>query len=352
MKNGSSPNFRTARLFLLFVAVTLACFYLLSSVLIAVIIAFTLYALFEPTALYLMRHGVNRSLSILIVLLLLMLVSLLALGLALPALFEQITVLQFKLPGILSQFESFVQHYGSLVSTRIGTDIDITEITLSALSQSTSVGQAVLINLSNRVLDIVILFLLVPFLTYYLLKDFKPLRNRLMDWLPNAGFELGWLIYYNVTRQLQAYTRGVMYQSLVMSLICAIGFSWIGLEIPILLGFITGMLNLIPYVGPVISILLTLLVGAAMTPFDPAILYLGPMVIIIAQVIDNTVVIPRVIAGAVNLHPVQVILGIIVMGSLFGTIGVVLAIPAIATGKIVYNNLYADILNESLKETA
>ena len=61
-------------------------------------------------------------------------------------------------------------------------------------------------------------------------------------------------------------------------------------------------------------------------------------------------VIPRVIASALDLHPVQVILGIIVMGSLFGTLGVVLAIPAIATGKIVYHNLYTDILNESLKE--
>ena len=351
MKADASPNLRTLKLFALFVAAALAGFYLLSSVLIAVIIAFTLYALFEPAALYLVRQGVNPSLSILAVLLFLVLISLLALGLALPALFEQITVLQSKLPGILSQLERLAHYYGERASARLGSDIDVSEITMSALSQSTSVGQTVLINLTNRVLEIVILFLLVPFLTYYLLKDYKQLRNRLMDWLPNSSFELGWLIYHNATRQLQSYTRGVMYQSLVMSLICAIGFSWIGLDIPILLGFITGVLNLVPYIGPVISILLALLVGAAMTPFDPAILYLAPLVIVFAQLIDNLVVIPRVIASAVDLHPVQVILGIIVMGSLFGTLGVVLAIPAIATGKIVYDNLYADILNESLKET-
>ena len=210
-------------------------------------------------------------------------------------------------------------------------------------------GQSALINVSNRLFNIIVIFILVPFLTYYLLKDFKRIRNNLMNWLPNSSFELGWVIYYNVSSQLKAYTRGVMLQSLIMAIVCATGFSIIGLDIPLLLGCITGILNLVPYIGPVISIVLSLLVGAAMTPFDPSILYLSVLVILCAQIIDNVVVIPAVIANAVNLHPVQVILGIIIMGSLFGTLGVVLAISAIAAGKIVYNNLYADILNASRK---
>ena len=97
--------------------------------------------------------------------------------------------------------------------------------------------------------------------------------------------------------------------------------------------------------------MLSLLVGAAMTPFEPSILYLSVLVILSAQIIDNVIVIPAVIANAVNLHPVQVILGIIIFGSLFGTLGVILAIPAIAAGKIVYNNLYADMQNASRKST-
>ena len=65
--------------------------------------------------------------------------------------------------------------------------------------------------------------------------------------------------------------------------------------------------------------------------------------------IDNVVVIPSVIANAVNLHPVEVILGIMIIGGAFGTVGVILAIPAIATAKIIYHNLYADIQNTGLK---
>ena len=88
-----------------------------------------------------------------------------------------------------------------------------------------------------------------------------------MNWLPNSGFELGWLIYHNVSTQLQTYTRGVMLQSLIMAVFCSIGFSLVGLDIPLLMGAITGLFNLVPYIGPVISILLALLVGFSVIPY-------------------------------------------------------------------------------------
>ena len=321
----------------------------MSPVLIPIVISFTLYALFEPTTLFLVRHHINHSISILIVLLLLVFIGFIAVGIALPQLIDQISLLQAKLPLILSKLEAFLTRYSDEFSAQIGIDLDVSEVIISLLSQSSSLGQSLLLNVSNKLLGFAIISLLVPFLTYYLLKDFKSVRNRLMNWLPNSSFELGWLIYHRVARQLKAYTRGVIIQSMVMASICAIGFTLVGIDIAVLLGCITGILNLVPYIGPIISIILTLLVTSAMTPFDPSLLYLGVLVIISAQIVDNVIVVPAVIAQAVNLHPVQVILGIIIFGSVFGALGVILAIPAIATAKIIYNNLYADILNANRK---
>jgi len=346
-----SPHIQTFKLFALVVAVCLASFYLVSSVLIPVIISFTLYALFQPAVIYLVRHNVNRSLSILIVLVLLMIVSALLIAFALPALVEQVSLLQSRLPQIARQLEQLLTLYGEQLSARLGADIDVSEIILSILSKSSSFGQAALFEVSNRLLNFVIIFILVPFLTYYLLKDFKRARNEMMNWLPNSSFELGWMIYHKVSTQLQAYTHGVMLQSLIMASFCSLGFTLIGLDIPLLMGAIAGLFNLVPYVGPIISILLSLLVGAAMTPFDANILYLSVLVIVGAQIFDNLVVIPSVVANSVNLHPVQAILGIIIFGSLFGTVGIILAVPAIAAGKIVFKNIYTDIANANLKAT-
>jgi putative permease len=346
-----SPHIQTFKLFSLVVAISLASFYFISSVLMPVVISFTLYALFQPAVFYLVRHNINHSLSILIVLVLMTITSALLIAFALPTLLGQVGLLQDKLPQIVDQLQQFLTYYGDKLSTRIGADIDVSTVSLSILSKSSTLGRTALINVSNGLFNFIIVFILVPFLTYYLLKDFKRARNQMMNCLPNSSFELGWLIYHNVSSKLQAYTRGVMLQSLIMACFCSIGFLLIGLDIPILMGAITGLFNLVPYIGPVISIVLSLLVGAAMTPFDASILYLSVLVIISAQIFDNVVVIPAVVAHAVNLHPVQAIFGIIIFGSLFGTIGIILAMPAIAAGKIVFNNIYADMANTNLKAT-
>ena len=104
----SSANIQTFKVFAAIIAIFLASIYLISSVLIPVIISLTLYALFEPATIYLVRHNVNHSLSILIVLVLLVFITFIALGFALPQLIEQAGLLQAKLPNILSKLEGFL----------------------------------------------------------------------------------------------------------------------------------------------------------------------------------------------------------------------------------------------------
>ena len=215
-RNSSSAYIQTLRVFLLVVGVTLASFYLLSPVLLPILIAFTLYALFDPAVLYLVRQNINRSVAILTVLVLLLIGSLLAIGVAIPALIGQISLLQTKLPAIAERLQTLVQTYGEKLSTQFGVSLDLSELAVSLMSQSSSMGQDVLFEVSEGVINVIGLFILVPFITYFMLKDFKRVRNRMMDWLPNSSFEIGWLIYHNVSRQLQAYTRGVIQQSLIV----------------------------------------------------------------------------------------------------------------------------------------
>jgi len=343
----SSAYFQTFKIFLFITVICLASFYLLSSVLIPVIVSFTIYALFEPAVNYLIRRNFNQNLAIILILSMSVFLGLLWLAFAVPKLVQQFALLQNKLPAILTKLEAFINVYLLQLSELIGTEIKLSELMLPILSKSSSAGQMVFLTISDAVLALTMSLILVPFITYFIFKDYKSLRNSLLNWLPNSSFELGWLIYHRVTFQLQAYTRGVMLQSLIMAIVTSIGFAIVGLDIPVLLGILTGLLNLTPYVGPIIAIVLSLLVAAAMTPFDPSLLYLVVMVIVAAQIIDNVIVIPAVIANAVDLHPLQVILGIIIFGNLFGMIGVILAVPAIAAARIIHTNLYLDIRNAS-----
>lgn len=341
----SSAYLQTLKASAILTVFILLSFYLLSSVLLPIIISFTLYAIVEPFTNALLRRNINHSLAIILILVMMLTFSVLAISFALPQLIEQVAILKNKLPFIFSKLEELITLYSSKLGSALGIDLNVSDILLSVLAQSSSLGNDILLIVSEQVFAITLSMILVPILTYFILKDFKKWRNGLLNWLPNSRFELGWVIYHRVTKQLQAYTRGVMIQSSIMALVASIGYLVIGLDMPLLLGILTGLLNLIPYIGPLIAMFLASLVAAAMSPFNPLLLYLSIAVVITAQVVDNLVVIPSVIANAVDLHPVLVIVGIIIFGNLFGTIGVILAIPALAASKIIFSNLYSDIHN-------
>jgi len=192
----------------------------------------------------------------------------------------------------------------------------------------------------------------VPIITFFLVRDYHSFRNYMLDKLPNSNFEMGWLIYHRVAHQLQEYIRGIMIQSSIMCVMTSIGFYIIGLDSAFLLGATAGVLNLIPYVGPLLATVLPILMAISEVPIEPWLIGAAISVILIAQIIDSMLVIPSVIASAVNLHPLIVIMGIIVFGNLFGFIGMVIATPTLSTANIIYRGLYQGIKTRSNLKTA
>jgi len=343
----SHSYFKTSKVFISIITLFFISILLLSSILIPIIISFSLYSFLHPFTTWLISKNVSRSLAIITSLFLMVSASILAILYVFPKLFHQLLQLQQRLPDMLAIIEKYAAIASSKITEFTGVTIDLPDMAMGAISQSYSLGNSVLITLSDQIISITIASILIPFITYFLLKDFRHFRNNMMNWLPNKHFELGWLIYQRVSNQLEAYTRGVLLQSFIMACVSSVGFALIGLDIPVLMGILTGLLNLIPYIGPLISIIMSLLIALGMSPFDPSLLYLVIVVIVCAQLVDNILVIPYFIANAVDLHPVMVILGVIIFGNVFGMVGIILAIPAIAASKILFNNLYSNIQNST-----
>ncbi len=343
----SHSYFKTSKVFISVVAVFFISILLLSSILIPIIISFSIYSFLHPFTTWLISKNISRPLAIITSLLLMVIASITATLYVLPKLFHQLLQLQQRLPDMLTIIEKYAGIGSDKITEFTGVQLNLPEMAMSALGQSYSVGNSILITISDQLISISIAAILIPFITYFLLKDYRNFRNNMMNWLPNQHFELGWIIYQRVSHQLEAYTRGVLLQSFIMACVSSIGFALIGLDIPVLMGILTGLLNLIPYIGPLISIAISLLIALGMTPFDPSLLYLVIIVIVSAQLVDNILVIPYFIANAVDLHPVMVILGVIIFGNVFGMVGIILAIPAIAASKILFKNLYDNIQNSS-----
>ena len=342
------PLGRTISVFSLICVTILLLAILLSPILVPLILSFALYALLEPLSEALERQGFSRSISSLTVLLLLVSVAAIVISVLLPHLAKQLSTLQSQLPGVWQS----TMNMGNELFNSLGIDISTSSITQHFFTQANDWGSTAFVQGSNILISLTVFLIFVPIITFFLVRDYHSFRNYMLDKLPNSNFEMGWLIYHRVAHQLQEYIRGIMIQSSIMCVMTSIGFYIIGLDSPFLLGATAGVLNLIPYVGPLLATVLPILMAISEVPIEPWLIGAAISVILIAQIIDSMLVIPSVIASAVNLHPLIVIMGIIVFGNLFGFIGMVIATPTLSTANIIYRGLYQGIKTRSNLKTA
>lgn len=196
------------------------------------------------------------------------------------------------------------------------------------LLESTSVFANLAINLA-----------LVPPLAFFLLRDFQRWRDSAMSLLPNNQFELGWVMYHGVSTRLQAYLRGLVWQALILAGITATGFWIAGFPSPLLLGLLTGIAGLVPYLGPVLAMVAPMIMLLSTNTFEPEAILHIVAVLSVGFGFDNLVTIPFLLAGTVNLHPGIAMVAVVVAGHVGGIPAMILVIPVLGMLKIVSQSL-------------
>ena len=340
-----SPGVRVALLAgTLFGMAALAAF-LLSPLLIPILLAFVFYAVLEPLSSRLMALGMSASAASLSVLALLAAVLAAMLSWVMPQFSAQVQALQQRLPHLWELLGGLVDRTAQRLEDLTGITVEGVELSGQLAERGNAWGQAIFGQAPAVVMGAVLVLLIAPLLTFFLVRDWKGLRDRMLSLLPNAHFELGWLIYGRVARQLQRYVRGVIMQSAIVALVATTGFWLVGIDTPLLFGVLTGLLNVIPYVGPPLAMIPPVISVLGNPAMEPWLALWAVVVVLVAQVVDNLLVVPSLIAHSVNLHPLVVIVGIIVFGHFFGLLGMILAVPALATAWIIVAGLYGGLGN-------
>jgi len=320
------------------VLITSILIWLLNPVIIPVLVSLVLYVCLLPLHDWLTNLGWRRDMSAMAILLLMMFVVLVPGSLILGAFNEQALVWQSKASAAGQSLNELL----GLISTQLAQwqfHMEVDQLKANILSSFSSDEGGLLNSVSNVIVNISSSLLLVPFITFFLLRDFESLRNKLLNALPNKHYELGWLIYFKVANQTQGYVRAVLIQQSILALVATIGFWISGFESPVILGVIAGVLGLIPYVGPALGLIPPFYLVLANQPVNYDAMYAAVLVIGIAYLIDNLLVIPLIVARFANLHPLVALLSIIIFGNFFGILGMIAAIPSLAIANIVYSQL-------------
>ncbi|MGH7564545.1 MAG: AI-2E family transporter [Gemmatimonadota bacterium] len=167
---------------------------------------------------------------------------------------------------------------------------------------------------------------LTPVLTYYILRDFPSLKEWAARLVPEDHQErtLGFLSSYDDL--LGEYLRGQLLVAAFVGLATGLGFWIVGFPNAVLLGVVTGVFNVVPYLGVVVSLVPALLIAFLSPPLWVSLLKVAA-VFLTANALEAYVLSPRIIGARVGLHPVWVMLAILGFGSFFGFVGLLIAIP-------------------------
>lgn len=309
--------------------------YLLAPVLTPFLVAAVLAYIGDPLVDRLESKGFSRTLAVTTVFLCLTLLALILLLILVPMLERQVALLVNKLP----QYLDWLQNKGlPALSAILGieaSDFNLAELKqvvreqwlqsggtvkglLGAISRS---GMTLLAWMAN--------LLLIPVVTFYVLRDWDILVERIHELVPRRYEATVVQLAKASDEVLGAFLRGQLIVMIALGSIYTVGLWIVGLELALLLGMLAGLLSFVPYLGFIVGILAAGI--ATVMQFQELVpLVYVVIVFMIGQSIEGMVLTPLLVGEKIGLHPVAVIFAVLAGGQLFGFFGVLLALPVAA----------------------
>lgn len=329
-------------------AVIFACgflIYLLTPVLTPFLLAALLSYLGDPLVGRMQAKGLPRTLAVVIVFVLLFLTLVLVLMLLVPALEQQIRALITKFPGYLDWLQA---HLTPWLHNNLGMDVSLLDWQLlkdtlqGHWSQFGGFAKGFLAWLSQSGLTLIAWLanlVLIPVVTFYLLRDWGHLLEKIHVLLPRKWAPTVTHLASESDAVLGAFLRGQLLVMLALALIYSVGLSIVGLELALIIGLVAGLVSFVPYLGFVLGVLLAGI--AALMQFQDAYYLLWVALVFgVGQALEGMLLTPMLVGDKIGLHPVAVIFAVMAGGQLFGFVGVLLALPVAAVIMVLLRDLH------------
>lgn len=179
------------------------------------------------------------------------------------------------------------------------------------------------------------ILLLVPFITFFQLRDGRRFKDFISDAVPNAFFEKTLFLLNEVDRTTRAYFHGLMKLTVLDTLTLALGLYAMGMPAPLALGFTCAVFAWIPYVGSIAGGVLVVMVAATDFPGQPGMAYAAIALFICVRMLDDFVYMPLTVGKSLHMHPLLTVIMIFVGGAIAGVTGLMLVLPLLGVIMVV-----------------
>ncbi|MCM2292092.1 AI-2E family transporter [Allorhizobium sp. BGMRC 0089] len=316
-----------------------------SSILLPFVAGMALAYFLDPVADRLEKIGLSRMMATTLILVSFVVVFALSLMLIIPVLIGQLNDLIHNIPDYVSQLQGKLSHsdaawvpgwLNSQISSQMAAMKDNFSkyLTEGAGFLGTLLSQ--LWNSGKALLDIISLLVVTPVVAFYLLLDWDRMIAKLDSLIPRNQVEAVREIARDMDHTIAGFVRGQGSLCIILGIYYAVGLSVIGINFGLLIGFFTGMISFIPYVGSTVGLIVA--VGMAAVQYWPD--YIHVIITLVfffsGQFLEGNVLQPKLVGSSVGLHPVWLMFAMFAFGALFGFLGVLVAVPcAAAVGVLV-----------------
>jgi predicted PurR-regulated permease PerM len=329
-------------------AAFLAALWLLNDVLLPFVVGIVVAYFFNPLVVRLQRAGLSRTWATTGVTILAVLIAVGVVMAILPPLIGQVQEFVAKAPQYVVQALVRLQPMIEPVRGKLGLpslnladlQAQVAQWAGSALSFLGTVAGG-LAKSGVALINLLALLFLTPVVTFYLLRDWNKVVAAIDRALPLDHADTIRKLAVDADSAIAGYVRGQALVCLSLGTIYAVGLSVVGLQFGAAIGLIAGLISFIPFVGTFVGAVLS--IGMALVQFPPD--WMGVVkvaaVFVVGQTLEGNVLSPKLVGDRVGLHPVWIMFALLAGGSLFGFVGVLVAVPTAAVIGVLVRHLLA-----------
>jgi len=304
--------------------------FLVRDVIVLLIVSLIFVSAIEPAVDFLQKRKVPRAASVLGLYAVLISIFSLAVSFLVPTISQQIGELTRDYPAYSQKVTDFFLAVNSFI-TRNHINIDTNQILGSFGSEISNFSQNIFsttLGIFSSIISLIVIFSL----TFYMSVEEDGIKKFIAQVVPKRHHDYALNLAERVKHKIGSWLIGQFFLMFIIFLIVYIGLTLAGIPYALILAIFAGIMEIIPYVGPIISAIPGVALGFLVSPTAGI---LALVVYVLSQQLENHIITPQVMKKAVGLNPVTVILALLIGAKLAGTIGAILAIPVATSLSLV-----------------
>lgn len=329
-------------------AVFFVLLWLLGSVMLPFLVGGALAYFLDPIADRLQASGLSRVAATSVITLGALIVVVLIVLAVIPTLISQTSALINSAPEIAQRLQGFlIERFPALTDSTSTMRQTLAEIGLAIQAKGAALAQGVLTS-ALSLLSALVFIVVVPVVAFYMLLDWDHMVARLDQMLPRDHAPVVRRLADEINSALAAFVRGQLSVCLAMGAFYSVGLMAAGLQFGLVVGAVAGAITFIPYIGAVFGGALAL--GLALFQFWGDWVSIGIVagIFAIGQFLEGNILTPRMVGKSVGLHPVWLMFALSVFGSIFGFVGLLVAVPVAAAIGVLARFAFGQYQNSPL----